>query len=101
MSLIGTFRSFRRTSAVKGGSGSSEDIFKPPPVTDIRPLSGLQCAELGGCFCIADPFLGAAHGRNLTTQCTHRQGELKRGTVGYICRAPEAATMGLHDRTAD
>src|ERR1700722_16733239 len=35
------------------------------------------------------------------TGWVHRQRELKRGTVGYICRGPEAATMGLHDRTAD
>src|SRR6202022_4673837 len=33
--------------------------------------------------------------------CLHRQGELKRGAVGYVCRGPQPATMGFHDRTAD
>src|SRR6202049_4253937 len=33
--------------------------------------------------------------------CVHRQGELKRGTVGHVCRGPQPATMGFHDRTAD
>ena len=33
--------------------------------------------------------------------CAYRQGELKRGTVGYVCRGPKPATVGFHDRTAD
>src|SRR6202047_345698 len=33
--------------------------------------------------------------------CVHRQGELKRGTVGYVCRGPQPATVGFHDRTAN
>src|SRR5271169_6211547 len=31
----------------------------------------------------------------------HRQGELKRGAVGYVCSGPKPATVGFHDRTAD
>src|SRR6266850_6653757 len=33
--------------------------------------------------------------------CVHRQGELKRGTVGYVCRGPQPATVSFNDRTAD
>src|SRR6267378_8401826 len=33
--------------------------------------------------------------------CVHRQGELKRGTVGYVCRGPQPATVSFDDRTAD
>src|SRR6201992_2470436 len=33
--------------------------------------------------------------------CVHREGELKRGTVGYICRGPQPTTVGFDDRTAD
>src|SRR6202043_2400224 len=31
----------------------------------------------------------------------HGQDEMKRGTVGYVCRGPQPASMGFHDRTAD
>jgi hypothetical protein len=41
---------------------------------------------------------GAASRRRV---CIHRQGELKRGTVGYACRGPQPATVGFNDRTAD
>src|SRR6202140_5126605 len=49
------------------------------------------------------PVLWTTEGRNLTTHvfCVHRQGELKRGTVGYVCRGPQPATVGFDDRTAD
>src|ERR1700686_546766 len=49
------------------------------------------------------PVLWTTEGRNLTTHvvCIHRQRELKRGTVGYVCRGPQPATVGFHDRTAD
>src|SRR6266403_5291028 len=33
--------------------------------------------------------------------CVNRQGELKRGAVGYVCRGPQLATVSFHDRTAD
>ena len=33
--------------------------------------------------------------------CVQRQGELKRGTVGYVCCGPQLATVGFDDRTAD
>src|ERR1700681_4057049 len=33
--------------------------------------------------------------------CAHREGEMKRNTVGYVCRGPQPATVGFHDRTAD
>src|SRR5258705_12513049 len=33
--------------------------------------------------------------------CVHRQGELKGRSVRYVCRGPQPATMGFHDRTAD
>src|ERR1700676_5489678 len=29
--------------------------------------------------------------------CVHRQGELKRGAVGYVCRGPQPAAMGFYD----
>src|ERR1700686_799179 len=49
------------------------------------------------------PVLWTTEGRNLTTHvfCVHRKGELKRGTVGYVCRGPQPATVGFNDRTAD
>src|ERR1700680_2045902 len=33
--------------------------------------------------------------------CAHREGELKRTSVGCVCRGPQPATVGFHDRTAD
>src|SRR5260370_33034010 len=33
--------------------------------------------------------------------CVHRQGELKRGPLGCVCRGPQPATVGFHNRTAD
>src|SRR5260370_6822901 len=41
---------------------------------------------------------GATSGRSVRV---HRQDELKRGTVGYVCRSPQPATVGFNDRTAD
>src|SRR6266850_7654289 len=33
--------------------------------------------------------------------CVRRQGELKRGTVGYVCRGPQPAAVSFDDRTAN
>src|ERR1700694_944883 len=47
-------------------------------------------------------FVGRLTGA--TSRCVlsiHRQGELKRSTVGHTCRGPQPATVGFHDRTAD
>src|ERR1700676_4767639 len=41
---------------------------------------------------------GAALRRSV---CVHRQGELKRGAVGQVCRGPQPATVDFYDRTAD
>src|ERR1700689_3058162 len=49
------------------------------------------------------PVLWTAYGRATSRRsvCVHRQGELKCGTVGYVCRGPQPAAMGFHDRTAN
>src|SRR5271156_5105045 len=48
------------------------------------------------------PFFGRLTGTTSRRRvCVHRQGELKRGTVGYVCRGPKPATVAFHDRTAD
>src|SRR5882672_12119974 len=48
------------------------------------------------------PVLWTAYGAiSRRSVCVHRQGELKRGTVGYVCRGPQPATVSFNDRTAD
>src|ERR1700726_2701716 len=42
--------------------------------------------------------MGATSRRSV---CAYRQGELKRGTVGYVCRGPQPSTMCFDDRSAD
>jgi hypothetical protein len=46
--------------------------------------------------------LGTAYGATSRRSVgVHRQGELKRGTMGYSCRGPQPATVSFHDRAAD
>src|ERR1700683_4821827 len=49
------------------------------------------------------PVLWTAYGHATSRRsvCVHRQGELKRGTVGNVCGGPKPATVAIHDRTAD
>src|SRR5260370_37712873 len=48
------------------------------------------------------PVLWTAYGAiSRRSVCVHRQGELKRGTVGYVCRGPQPATVSFDDRAAE
>src|ERR1700693_3116947 len=55
-------------------------------------------AELAAGRLFSGRLTGATSRRGV---CVHRHGELKRGTVGYICRGPQSSPVSFHDRTAD
>jgi hypothetical protein len=83
------------------GEARGETIRNVKKTSDINitrrtPLPPI--IQLTYCYSFIILVSGATSRRSVSV---HRQGELKRGTVGHICRGPEAATMGLHDRTAD
>src|ERR1700680_2007021 len=82
--------------AAQSGHSRNTDVYQQPDIPENRLLTPELYSRPGRLS--FGRLTGATSRRSI---CVHRQGELKRGPVGCVCRGPQPATVGFHNRTAD